>query len=189
MARRASAELEQVNGDGPSRSRRVAGGLTAPSAILAAILLVLAAVLGFWLDIYYGTAPRFGAGVPASGPITFLFLLTAACSVRFVQRRLRLGRRQLLSIYGIVLVALSPDRIPCGLHLGQAADGRGGIGNRGPGHTPAFLTLTLRRPCANLPPTASPVRYRRQGAPWSGEGAAGRHAVLMGDRAASQRAL
>ena len=80
------------------------GDITVPVTLLAIVLLGLVAVLGFWLDIYYGAAVRFGSGVPASGPITVLFALTALSSIRFIGRRLRLTRRQLLSIYAVVLV-------------------------------------------------------------------------------------
>ena len=103
IARRASAELGQVTEDGPSGSPRVAGSLTAPAAMLAAILSVLAAVLGFWLDIYYGTAPRFGAGVPASRSRQFHSAKNLAVfpfSLRSLPKRAKVGARERLCFIG-----------------------------------------------------------------------------------------
>lgn len=89
---------------GSSRPHRD-DSVTLRVAVLAIVLLGLMAVLGFWLDIYYGVAPRFGSGVPASGPLSILFALTFLAGIPFVASRLRLTRRRLLSLYAIVLVA------------------------------------------------------------------------------------
>jgi len=97
-------ELELPQGRERLSGPRPGGDLPVRVAVLAILLLALVAVLGFWLDIFYGVAGRFGSGVPASGPITILFVLTSLSGIRFVARRLRLTRRQLLSIYSIILV-------------------------------------------------------------------------------------
>ncbi len=97
-------EFERPEGREASARPSPGGGLTAAVAMLAILLLAIIALLGFWLDIYLGSAGRFGAGVPASGPITILFVLTSLSGVRFVARRVHLTRRQLLSIYSILLV-------------------------------------------------------------------------------------
>ena len=78
--------------------------LTVAVGMLAVVVLGLLSVVGFWVDIYYGAAGRFGSGVPASGPIGILFLLTAVFSAPAVRRHLKLTRRQLLGIYCVVLV-------------------------------------------------------------------------------------
>ncbi len=106
MTRRMDADPEHSDAEAaPLRRRAGGGGSDACAVVLAAALLALATVLGFWLDTYYGAVPRFNAGVPASGPLTFLFLLTALAGIRSLRQTLRLGRGQLLLIYGIVLVA------------------------------------------------------------------------------------
>jgi len=75
------------------------------SALLVAlgiVLLALLGVAGFWLDCYYRVASRFGAGVPAEGPVVLLFLLAGAAALPVLQRCAP-TRRQLLAIYMIVL--------------------------------------------------------------------------------------
>ena len=104
MADTEATELEQREGKGKGLRSRADGSVTILVVVLAIALLGLVAVLGFWLDIYYGAAPRFGSGIPASGPITVLFVLTFLSGIRFFASRLRLTRRQLLSMYSIILV-------------------------------------------------------------------------------------
>ncbi len=104
MAGTEATDLEERDGRGESLRPRADGDLAPLIVVVAVAVLALVAVLGFWLDVYYGAAPRFGSGVPASGPITVLFVLTFLSGIRFVARRVRLTRRQLLSIYSIVLV-------------------------------------------------------------------------------------
>ncbi len=79
------------------------GDITRPVVLIAIALLLLVGVLGFWLDAFYRASPRFGAGVPASGPFLLLFLLAGAATL-FPLSRLQPTRRQLLAIYMIVLV-------------------------------------------------------------------------------------
>ncbi|MDH4209485.1 MAG: hypothetical protein OEV76_11470, partial [Anaerolineae bacterium] len=79
------------------------GSMTVWVAVVAVVLLLVLGVLGFWLEIYYRAAGRFGAGIPASGPFFLLFVLAAAATVLGL-RRLGLTRKQLLSVYAIVLV-------------------------------------------------------------------------------------
>ena len=104
MADTEATEFEQRQGNGEGLRSRADGSISILVVVLAIALLGLVAVLGFWLDIYYGAAPRFGSGVPASGPLTILFVLTFLSGIRSFSSRLRLTRRQLLSIYSIILV-------------------------------------------------------------------------------------
>jgi len=79
------------------------GELGWPVLVSALALLLLLGITGFWLDCYYRVASRFGAGIPASGPFTLLFLLAGAAALP-LGRRLKLTRRRLLAIYMIVSV-------------------------------------------------------------------------------------
>jgi hypothetical protein len=92
------AEVKRREADAAGR---VSGGTVA----VGILLLLVLGVLGFWFDIYAWAAPRFGAGVPASGPFAVLFLLAGAATILPVGRRLKATRRQLLAIYMIVLVS------------------------------------------------------------------------------------
>ncbi len=82
---------------------RPRGGVTRAAVITGLALVAVVAVLGFSLDVDRYAAPRFGAGVPASGPFALLFLLAAAGTILPIGRRLKLGRRELLTVYLIVL--------------------------------------------------------------------------------------
>lgn len=78
-------------------------GVTARAVLLAFALLVGIAVAGFYIQIVWGSVTRLSAGVPARAQLGLLFLLTALMSMP-VLRRFALARRELLTVYCIVLV-------------------------------------------------------------------------------------
>ena len=80
-----------------------ARGLTARSVLLALGLLAVVSVAGFYADLLVNASTRFNAGVPATSPFFLLFLLTAVTTLGPVGRRLRFSRRELLTIYAIVV--------------------------------------------------------------------------------------
>jgi len=95
---------EHLASSPPAQPPQRAGRLDAAALAAGVLVLGAVAVLGFWLDIYYGVASHFGAGVPASGPIAALFALALISRLRSVRGRVALTRQRLLSIYAIVLV-------------------------------------------------------------------------------------
>jgi hypothetical protein len=79
-------------------------GLTLRAVTIAFCLLLLFAPAAFYGELVYSTTYAFATGVPAMAPLVVLFVLTA---LNWVPRRLglrALTRRELLAIYGIVLV-------------------------------------------------------------------------------------
>ena len=79
------------------------GGVTPRAVVIALLLLVAVAVGAFYVEIAWRRVYMFGAGVPSMASVALLFLLTALMSTRWL-RRAGLRRRELLVIYGIVLV-------------------------------------------------------------------------------------
>lgn len=79
------------------------GGVTVRAVLVSLALLVAVAVTGFYVEIAWARVSRFGAGVPAPAPAILLFLLTAVMGLP-VLRRVGLSRRELLTIYSVVLV-------------------------------------------------------------------------------------
>jgi hypothetical protein len=82
-----------------------AGGVSRRAVVTGLVLIVLLAVAAFYGELLYGATYMFASGVPAMAPLTVLFLLAAASP--FVHRFVgwQLGRRELLAVYGMVLVA------------------------------------------------------------------------------------
>ena len=71
---------------------------------VAIVLLVLIAPAAFYGEFLYGTTYEFGSGVPAMAPLVILFVLAGANMLAGRVRRRGFSRRELLAIYGIVLV-------------------------------------------------------------------------------------
>jgi hypothetical protein len=79
------------------------GGVTARAVIIAFLLIVAVSVAAFYVELAWRKVYMFASGVPAMAPVVLLFLLTGAMSLP-VLRRIALTRRELLTIYSIVLV-------------------------------------------------------------------------------------
>ena len=72
--------------------------------MLAFALLILIAPAAFYGELVYGSTYTFASGVPAMAPLVILFVLTALSpAIRRLGLR-PLSRRELLAIYGIVIV-------------------------------------------------------------------------------------
>jgi len=71
---------------------------------VALVLLVLIAPAAFYGEFLYGTTYEFGSGVPAMAPLVILFVLAAGNMAAGRVGRRGFSRRELLAIYGIVLV-------------------------------------------------------------------------------------
>ena len=87
--------------DGGEGGRAGTGGVTWRSVLLAFLLLVLVAPAAFFGEMVYGTTYMFGSGVPAMAPLAILFV---AAALNLKLRRAGLSRRELLAVYGTVLV-------------------------------------------------------------------------------------
>ena len=79
-------------------------GLSLRAVLLAFLILIVIAPMGFYGELMYKAVYDFGGGAPAVAPLAFLFLLTA-----LNPRVRRLGwrpfsRRELLAVYVIVLI-------------------------------------------------------------------------------------
>jgi len=90
----------------PHHSQPLDRGVT-PRALLASfVFLALLTVAGFYVEIFYYSG-EINAGVPAAGPFAVLFLLTtlatAAAGQPLLGRALGFSRRELLSVFAIVL--------------------------------------------------------------------------------------
>lgn len=84
-------------------SDRRSDGVT-PRAVFIALVLVLAVSVGaFYVEIAWNKVYQFASGVPAMAPVVLLFLLTGAMGLP-VLRLLNLSRRELLTIYAVLLV-------------------------------------------------------------------------------------
>jgi len=81
------------------------GGVSRLAVLTGLFLVLLLAVAAFYGELLYGATYMFASGVPAMAPLAVLFLLAAASP--FIYRLLgwRVRRRELLAIYGMVLVA------------------------------------------------------------------------------------
>jgi hypothetical protein len=91
-----------LSGEG-HRGEGEARAVNARVVALGLVLSVLVAVAAFYADLLYFVSSRFGAGAPATAPIAILFLLAALAMAGPIGRLLRLGRRELLAVYAIVL--------------------------------------------------------------------------------------
>ena len=91
----------------PETPQERGGGVTGRAVLIALLLLVLLAVLDFYIEMAWGGAGdwTFASGVPSVVPVAVLFLLASAMALPFLRRR-GLTRRELLSVYCILLVAV-----------------------------------------------------------------------------------
>ena len=84
-----------------------AGGVTGRAVVLSFVLLVLVAFLNFFIEIDWGInwsgSWSFSSGAPALVPVAVLFALTAAMQLPLL-RRVGFTRRELLTVYAVVLV-------------------------------------------------------------------------------------
>ncbi len=85
------------------QSNRQADGVTLRAVLVSFVLLILVAVGAFYVEIAWRRVYEFGSGVPAMAPVALLFILTALMGIP-IFRRVGFTRRELLSIYAIVLV-------------------------------------------------------------------------------------
>ena len=83
--------------------RDTSGGVTPRAVLLALTLLVLIASAAFYVEIAWHRALCFATSSPAMAPVVVLFLLTAAMGAPAL-RRVGFSRRELLTVYSIVLV-------------------------------------------------------------------------------------
>jgi len=72
--------------------------------VLALVLVVLIAPAAFYGEILYRSTYMFGSGVPGMAPLALLFLLAALNPILSRLRLTELRRRELLAVYGIVVV-------------------------------------------------------------------------------------
>ncbi len=79
------------------------GGVTPRAVLLAFILLILIAIVAFYVEIAWRRVYEVGSGVPAMAPIFALFLLTGLMSIPAL-RRIGFTRRELLTVFCITLV-------------------------------------------------------------------------------------
>ncbi len=96
--------MDRARGEPRGGDANAATEVTGRTLAAGVLVLLVVGLLGFWFDIYAWAAPRFGAGVPASGPFAVLLLLATAATILPIGRRFKPTRRQLLAIYMIVLV-------------------------------------------------------------------------------------
>jgi hypothetical protein len=79
------------------------GGVTARAAVLGFALVVAVSVGAFYVELAWNKIYTFGSGVPAMAPVVLLFLLSALMATP-VLRRVALTRRELLTVYSILLI-------------------------------------------------------------------------------------
>jgi hypothetical protein len=79
-----------------------AGGVTRRAILIALLLLVGLSPVAFLLDILWNKSATF-TGIPAMAPVVLLFLFTALAGLP-IFRRLGLTRRELFTIYSVLLV-------------------------------------------------------------------------------------
>ncbi len=79
-------------------------GVTLRSIVLAYLLLVVLSVVAFYVVLVEFTTSSFGTGVPAAAPYAVLFLLTALATIPAIRKAVGLARRELLTIFAIVLI-------------------------------------------------------------------------------------
>jgi len=85
------------------QSSRQTGGVTLRAVLVSFVLLILVAVTAFYVEIAWRRVYEFGSGVPAMAPVALLFILTALMGIPTF-RRVGFTRRELLTVYAIVLV-------------------------------------------------------------------------------------
>jgi hypothetical protein len=83
-----------------------AGGVTWRAVFAAIIIIVLTSPAAFYGEIVWGGSVEaaWGTGAPGPWPVSLLFLMTAAMALP-VLRRMRFTRRELLTVYSVVIVA------------------------------------------------------------------------------------
>jgi len=99
-----TAPTRDFSAAGGEATRSSVGGVTRRAAAIAITIVVLSAPAIFYGEIMWGRSELlWSGGVPAPWPLTVLFLITALTSIPAV-RRLRLSRKELLTVYSVVLV-------------------------------------------------------------------------------------
>lgn len=83
---------------------RSEGAVTGRVVALSLALLVLCAPAAFYGELLYGATYMFASGVPGTAPLVILFALTALNPVIGRLGWRALSRRELLALYGIVVV-------------------------------------------------------------------------------------
>jgi hypothetical protein len=81
-----------------------AGGISRRVVVAALILVALVAPAAFYGEILFGTTYMFGSGVPGMAPLVILFLAAALNPLWKRTRSAGLSRRELLALYGIIVV-------------------------------------------------------------------------------------
>ncbi len=79
-------------------------GVSRRIVLLSFVLLVLLAPGAFYGELLYGTTYMFGSGVPGMAPLALLFVLAALNPLARRLRRKGFERRELLALYGVVVV-------------------------------------------------------------------------------------
>ena len=100
------ARNPRSSGGGPADPR---GGVTWRAAAISFVVILISAPAMFYGEVVWRKqvawyATGWSSGVPASWPLVVLFLLGAAGSLPML-RRSGLTRRELLTVYCVVLVA------------------------------------------------------------------------------------
>ncbi len=95
-----SSAITESTRDAP---RGRVGGVTARAVVLAFALLVAVSVGAFYVELAWRKIYNFGSGVPAMAPVVLLFVLAGIMATP-VLRRAALTRRELLTVYSILLV-------------------------------------------------------------------------------------
>jgi hypothetical protein len=79
-------------------------GVTARAIILGLVLVALCAPAAFMAEIRFATTYMFGSGIPAMAPLAILMILSAINPFLRRVHILPLSRKELLSVYAIVLI-------------------------------------------------------------------------------------
>ncbi len=86
----------------PAAPAHAARGVTRRAVLIGILLLVLCVPITFFVEIVWDSAQMF-TGVPSMAPVVLLMALTVLAS-RPLLRRLRFDRRELLTVYTMLLV-------------------------------------------------------------------------------------